>query len=71
MKVTIDATYSKEEVEALVTAKHVETFGEPPKGDRWEIEARYNRWVIRNREIPAEPTPEELEAETPAETEAF
>jgi len=71
MKVEINAEYSKEEVEAMIMATHVAAFGIPPDGDQWEVEERYNRWCVRNREIPAEPTEDELKAETPDETEVF
>ena len=42
MNITIEVTYSKDEVAAMVLAAHVARFGNAPDGMKWLVDASYS-----------------------------
>ena len=62
----IKVEYSNNDVEALILAEHVNKFGEPPEGDKWEVNSRSysNTLYVENVNIPKPvPVPEVTEQE--------
>jgi hypothetical protein len=41
MKITIEATYDKDEVSAMVLTAHVARFGNAPEGMMWVVDSTY------------------------------
>jgi hypothetical protein len=47
MNITIEVTYSKAEVAAMVLAAHVARFGNAPDGMKWDVEYSYRGYEVK------------------------
>jgi hypothetical protein len=47
MNITIEVTYSKDEVAAMVLSAHVGRFGAAPHGMKWDVEYSYRGYEVR------------------------